>query len=366
MKIFCTLVLTLVMVSAHACTGIKLTAADGSAVHGRTLEFAMNLDTSVVVVPRGYAFAGTVADGKGLSYTAKYAMVGAMLFDDLAVVDGINEKGLAVGTFYFPGYAEYASLGKENQAAALSPIDFPSYVLAQCATLEEVRAVLAKVVIADTPLASWGNQTPPFHYIVYDKKGRSLVIEPLEGKLVAYDNKLGVLTNSPTFDWHMTNLRNYIHLAAFNPPPLEIEGITLEPFGQGAGLVGLPGDFTPPSRFVRAALFTATALPAKTSREAVLQAFHILNQFDIPLGSVRGEGEKDDYTMLTCVRDPNALRYYFKTYENQSICVVALQNFDLKAKTIKRLSTKGPQKIDDLSAELKPGLKSDSESTSRS
>ncbi len=337
----------------QACTGIRLSAQDGSIIHGRTLEFAVDLDTSVVVVPRGYAFPGTVLPGKGFLYRSKYAIVGAMLFDDLAVVDGINEKGLAVGTFYFPGYAQYATLSKDNQLLALSPIDFPSYLLAQCASIEEVKAVLPKLAIANTALPSWGNLTPPFHYIVYDLSGKCLVIEPIGGKLVAYENKLGVLTNSPTFDFHMTNLRNYIHLQPQNPPPLKMEGLLLSGFGQGAGMVGLPGDFTPPSRFVRAALFCSTALPSKSAEEALGQAFHLLNQFDIPLGAVRSEGGKSDYTMMTCVRDPQALRYYFKTYSNQSILLVDLKTFDWNAKEVKRLKTQAEsEKIKDISSFL--------------
>jgi len=333
-----------------------LATHDGGVIHGRTLEFAVPLTTSIVVVPRKYTFFGTTSEGKGLSYTANYAVVGVMLFNDPAVVDGMNEKGLSVGTFYFPEYAQYTKLTKENQSKALSPVELPNFLLTQFATVNEVKSAMNRIVVVGTPLESWGNKTPPFHYIVYDKTGASVVIEPINGKLALYDNNLGVLTNSPNFDWHMTNLRQYINLTTKNPSPLKIDGLVMASLGQGGGMVGLPGDFTPPSRFVRAAIFSYTALASKTRDQAVLQAFHILNQFDIPLGVVRGtENGKVhlDYTVMTSVRDPQALKYYFKTYENPSTAVVDLNAFDLNATTIKKWRIKGEERIKDISSQLK-------------
>jgi len=356
LKVVLVLGMLLICKDAFACTGIKLVAKDGSIIHGRTLEFAVQLDTSLAVSPRGYQFTGTTPAGPGLVYTAKYAAVGTLVFDQPAFADGINEKGLSVGTFYFPGYAEYAQITAENQSRAVSPLEFPNWILTQFATVAEVRAALSKIVIAPTVSEAWGSSPPPFHYIVYDKAGNCLVIEPIRGALVSYDNKLGVLTNSPTFDWHMTNLRNFINLRAGNVPPLKVSGMELAPFGQGSGMVGLPGDFTPPSRFVRAAIFSYTAIPAETAEECVLQVFHILNQFDIPKGlarEVKDGATHADYTMATCVRDPQALCYYFKSYEDQTIRKVDLKSFDLNAKEIKKIPTSSEQPIIDISAELK-------------
>lgn len=353
----CMLVMGIIqLINLEACTGIKLTAKDGSIVHGRTLEFGIDIDLSMVVVPRGYEFVGTTSQGAGLTYQAKYASLGAIAFNQLAILDGINEKGLAVGTFYFPGFARYIATTAENQSKSLSPIDFPNWVITQFATLDEVKAALVNVVIAPTIVKEWGNKTPPFHYIVYDKSGKSLVIEPLNGSWVTYDNKLGVLTNSPTFDWHMTNLRNFIGLTPFNVKPLMVEGIELAPFGQGSGMVGLPGDFTPPSRFVRAAIFSITATPSSNAHSAVGQAFHILNQFDIPLGLARAKENdtvKTDYTLMTCVRDPQDLKFYFKTYNDQTIRMIDLKKFDFEALSIKRLDISGSQIVVDISAEFK-------------
>ncbi|MFI5334628.1 MAG: linear amide C-N hydrolase [Chlamydiales bacterium] len=352
---FLSLSLLLVLQETFACTGIKLTAKDGSIIHGRTLEFAVPLETAIAVIPRGYAFTGTTPAGPGLAYSAKYAAVGTIVFDRSSILDGLNEKGLSVGTFYFSGFAEYAKVTEENRSYALSPLEFSNWILTQFATVAEVKAALSRVCIASTADEAWGSVPPPFHYIVYDKTGNCLVIEPLKGALAAYDNKLGILTNSPSFDWHMTNLRNYINLRAENAPPLKLEGIELAPLGQGTGMVGLPGDFTPTSRFVRAAMFSYTALPTSNAKECVLQLFHLLNQFDIPKGVARDRenGAQADYTMATCVRDPQALSYYFKTYEDQTIRMVNLRNFDLNAKQIKKVPTSSEQPILEISSLLR-------------
>jgi choloylglycine hydrolase len=342
---------------SEACTGLKLTAKDGKTVHGRTLEFGIDVKPSLAFVPQGYSFTSTTPNGNGLAYKSKYAAIGAFCFDQLLLMDGINEKGLSIGVFYFPGFAGYTPTTKENQSHSLSPIDFSNWILTQFATLDEVKDGIKNVMIAPTVANSWGPTPPPFHYIVFDKDGNSIVIEPVDGKLNVYDNALGVLTNSPGFDWHLTNLRNFINLSPNNKPALKIEGVTLAPFGQGSGLVGMPGDFTPPSRFVRAAIFSTSAIPSDTAEEAIYQTFHILNQFDIPVGSARqvvNGVTHTDYTLATVARDPNSLKYYLKTYDDQNIKMVDLKDFDKNAKEAKTVGTDGRQKSSNISKELKP------------
>lgn len=246
----------------------------------------------------------------------------------------------------------------ENQRKGLSPGDFPNWILTQFATVDEVRQAVESeaAVITPTVLKGWGPETPPFHYVVYDKSGASIVIEPVKGKLVVHNNPLGVMSNSPTFDWHMINLRNYIALNPRNVPPVKIGGETFKQLGQGTGMLGLPGDFSPPSRFVRAAVFSATAIPSKTVEKGIEQVFHILNNFDIPVGVAREESGgvvHTDYTMLTMARDPQNLRYYYKSYDDQAIRMVDLKKFDLDAKQIKKLSTKGQQPIVDMTEKVK-------------
>lgn len=341
-----------------ACTGLRIMPEDGNAIHGRTLEFGVEVKTSIACIPRGYTFQGETANGKGLEYVSKYAAIGAYCFNVVALMDGTNEEGLSIGTFYFPGFASYTPTTAENQNKSLSPIDFPNWILTQFKTLDEVKQGISEVVISPTVFKQWGNIVPPFHYIVYDKSGKSIVIEPVDGKLAVYDNPLGVLTNSPDFEWHMTNLRNFINLSPKNAAPITWEGATFAPFGQGSGMVGLPGDFTPPSRFVRAAIFSATATPVKTGDAGVFKVFHLLNQFDIPVGVVR-EVSSDgvvhtDSTIATVVRHPQKLKYYFRTYNDQTIRSVDLTQFDKEGKKIMSISTSGWPASVDLTSQLKP------------
>lgn len=175
------------------------------------------------------------------------------------------------------------------------------------------------------------------------------MVEPVDGTLKVHDAPLGVITNSPTYDWHMTNLANYLNLTPTDITSATLGDVKLEAFGTGAGLHGLPGDFTPPSRFVRAAIYGASAAPNATADEAVLSAFHILNQFDIPKGSVKGSvvsSTSDEITEWTAVSDLKNLRWYFRTHADQSIHMVDLAEAIAVAKgeivTIDMVSLKQP------------------------
>ncbi len=343
---------------AMACTGIQIKTKDGTPVSGRTLEFGIHFETSIIVVPRGHEFVGQTTLGPGKKWKTKYASVGTIIADNEVILDGINEKGLSVGSFYFPGFAGYSVTTEKNRSISLSPSDITQWIVSQFATVDEVRAAIENGEVAISPVLTPGfpPEVQPFHYVVYDKTGKSLVIEPIDGKLKLYDNPLGVMSNSPPFDWHMINLRNYIALRPNNIAPVTILGERLKQLGQGSGMLGLPGDFTPPSRFVRAAVFSVTAMPEENPRKGILQVFHILNNFDIPVGVAREEHNgviHTDFTMLTVARDPKNLRYYYRTYDDQTIRMVDLKKFDPNAKGIKRLGTKSDQPIVDMSRALK-------------
>jgi choloylglycine hydrolase len=337
--------------SASACTGITLMAADGSVVHARTLEFAIDLDSNVIMVPRGFARVGSTPDGQeGLRWKSKYASVGANGVGLPFIFDGLNEKGLSVGLFYFPTSAQYMSYSPSDANKTIAAWELGSWILENQANVEEVKANIGKITVPAVVFKAW-NFSPEVHYIVTDSSGKSIVIEYVGGKLVVYDNPLGVITNSPTFDWQMTNLRNYVNFSPSNVPPVKLGSVTLQPFGQGSGMLGIPGDFTPPSRFVRAVAFSQSVFPSKTGDDAVLEAFHILNNFDIPQGAAR-EHEKDehgnilaDYTLWTSAIDLRAKRFYFRTYENSQIKMVDLTKMNPDAKDILTISMKGGEDI---------------------
>jgi choloylglycine hydrolase len=325
-------VLVLASTPSFACTGISLKAGDGAAIRGRTLEFGFPMQSKVIVVPAGKEMSGTLPDGgKGLTYTSRYAFVGANALNLPVILDGINDQGLSVGLFYFPGYAKYTDVTAENKSRALAPQEFGSWALANFATVDEVREAVKNIVVVPTPAPGLGSPQGAVagaHFFLQDRSGKSLVVEPVDGTLKVHDAPLGVMTNAPTYDWHMTNLANYINLSVKDIEQVKIGPVTLPAFGAGAGLLGLPGDFTPPSRFVRAVVYSQSAAPNKAAGDAVLAAFHILNQFDIPKGSVVNSagGEKmDETTEWTSVADLKNLRWYFRTFMDQTIHMVDLK-----------------------------------------
>lgn len=342
--------------AVDGCTGIQLKQKDGSHVQGRTLEFGIDIKPSAMVVPRGYAFKTTTTAGPGIEYKTKYGAAGSICFDNPSLMDGINEKGLTVGTFWFPEFATYTTTTPENQSKSLSPLDFPNWILTQFATVEEVKEALKDVYISPLVLKEWGPKTPPMHWAVFDKSGKGIVIEPVGGKLNVYDNPVGVLTNAPEFDWHLLNLRTFVNLTPINAKPLVINGAEFAPFGEGSGMVGLPGDFTPPSRFVRASIFSSTVNPVENSEQGIFTAFHLLNQFDIPVGTIRGTINGvtySDYTMMTTAYDPTTLKYYFKTYGDPQVRYIDLTKFDLDSKEIKKASIAATTNFVDFSSSLK-------------
>jgi choloylglycine hydrolase len=345
------LLVALATQSTQGCTGILLTAADGTVVHARTLEFAIDLHSDIMVIPRGYSRVGTTPDGKpGMKWKSKYASVGANGVGKPVLFDGVNEKGLAAGLFYFPTSAGYMPYTASEADKTLAPWELGSWMLENFATIDELKASLNNVVVPSVVFEQWGF-APEVHYIVNDASGKSIVLEYTGGKLNVYDAPLGVITNSPTFDWQMTNLRNYVNFSMTSAAPVKLGSITLKPTGQGSGMLGMPGDFTPPSRFVRAVAFTQSVLPSQTGDDAILEAFHVLNQFDIPKGAAR-EHEKDehgnilaDYTIWTSASDLKTKRFYFRTYENSQIRVVDLMKMNLDAKDIVTISMKGNEEI---------------------
>lgn len=341
-----------------ACTSTKLIAKDHSVVYGRTLEFGIDVHSNVIFIPRAYALQATSPiEGKNaLQWKTKYAVLGANAEGQKLIIDGINEKGLAAGVFYFPGYEQYQSVNEANVSQSLNSVELVTYLLSQSKNIDEVKQALHSIRVNKAVFKPWGFLVP-VHYLVTEPSGKSLVIEYIDGKLKLYDAPLGVITNAPTFDWQMTNLRSYVNLSPLNVSEVKVNNKTLKHFGQGSGMHGLPGDFTPPSRFVRSAIFTASSLPVPDAKQAVLQVFHILNNFDIPKGAVRDKTNGQlhtDTTLWTSASDLKHLLFYFHTYNDRAIKRVDLKAFDWNAKGIAVVSMQGQNQIQDLAPQAKP------------
>lgn len=315
----------------YACTGISLRSVDGSYIQARTIEWSGSaLESMYVIVPRGEQFTSYTPTGvNGLSFKAKYGMVGIAVVQKEFIAEGINEKGLSAGLFYFPGYGKYPLYNQKNNSKTISDLQLTTWMLSQFSSVEEVIAAIDDVFVTTIQ----GDAT--VHWRIGDSSGRQVVLEYKDGRAMIYENQVGVITNSPDFHWQVTNLNNYVNLYPGNSGIRQYNDHTVAPFGAGSGFLGLPGDFTPASRFVRAFFLSATAVPMNTALESVIQSFKILNNFDIPIGVLFEKGKAPDIpsaTQWTSSIDLTNRRVYYRTMYNSSIRCIDLSNIDF-AKT---------------------------------
>jgi choloylglycine hydrolase len=324
------------------CTNFRIIAEDASVVIGRTMEFGIDPGSQLTIFPRNFSFQGIGVDNTpGFTWKGMYGFVGMNILGMPLVSDGMNEKGLYVGDLYLPGFTTYQTVPSDEQAKAISPLDVAGYLLSQCETVEMAKEAIQKIYVWPQYIEQIKG-VPPLHFILHDANGQSAVFEYVDGVLQIHDNPLGVATNAPTFDWHLINLRNYVNLSATTVPELKLDNGKLQQLGQGSGMLGLPGDATPPSRFVRATAFTQSAIKPKDSKEAVNVAFHIANNFDIPKGFSRANENGTvmyDFTFWTTLADLTGKNYYYRGYDNIKIYRVSLDTIDFSVQDIKKLDT---------------------------
>jgi choloylglycine hydrolase len=322
----------------YTCSSIRLKAKDGSVIYARTMDFPQDTHSEIVAYPRNTEFTGTLPEKKvGLTWKNKYGFVGVNGLDIKTIVDGMNEKGLVCGLFYFAHYAKYEPLTNEKAKDSIAQWELGTFLLSKCATIQEVREILPTIHVVFSYLETQAGL--PVHYVVHDVQGNCLVIEYVNGKLTTYDNPFGVLTNSPTFDWHMKNIDNYLHLFMPQTKKLTLNGIELFSPGEGNNLVGLPGDFTPPSRFIRLTVLSQTALQATNAQDGIVQAINIMNNVVVPRGPVlciEGNKKSYDYTQWRTVHDLTNRRLYFCTYENPNFRYIDLKELSFAGTKEKR------------------------------
>lgn len=320
-------------IPAGACTGIALTAKDGSYIQARTIEWAKGyLESGYSIIPRGEKLFSYTPDGEqGMHFIAKYGVVGLTVADKNFIAEGINEAGLSCGLFFFPGgYGSYKRFDTARKDITVADMQFNQWALSQFSTIDEVKeAVLggkADIVglVGDAVL----------HWRIGDLSGREVVLEIVEGVPHFYENTVGVLTNAPGFEWHLTNLSNYVNLYGGNASEHKLGMQEVKPLGSGSGLLGLPGDATPPSRFVRAAFIRNTAPQLADAFATVAQSFHLLNNFDIPLGFEVGPGPDAAFpdipsaTQWTSSIDLTHRKVYYHTAYNRNIRCIDLVEID--------------------------------------
>lgn len=357
------LLLSVFTISVQACTGIRLTTEQNSAVYGRTNEWgAFDLNSRVAAVPKGFHFQGLTPEGNnGKKWTGKYNFLGLDAIGKDVFIDGMNEKGLAVGFFYHKGFAHYMKYKKKEAHNTITATDMVSYILSQFKNVDQVKKNLKDIRVVAVEEESLG--IPAYaHWMVTEASGKSIVIEYLNGKLKIYPNPLGVITNNPTYDWQMTNLRNYLKLSIEPAPNRKIAGVEFTPLSGGSGMIGLPGDFTSTSRFVRAAVWSHTDQSLEKSNDAVYELFRILDNFNVPLKSAEGSDNKEkdikgmrSSTQWTTAWDLKHRVLYFHTQYNRRVREVDLNKIKFVPNTIIRtpMDRKKQQDIQDITAHLK-------------
>ena len=305
--------------SAFACTDFAIASKDGGIVVGRSMEWGDDLGSRINYYPAGQKRASTApGDKTGKEWTSKYAYFGIDAYKQDLVIDGLNDQGLSMGMLWYPP-AVYQTISEKEAANAVSVFDLGFYILGNFKTVAEVEHELQSTKIWGAANPKWP-LNPSVHLALHDATGKNLVVEFLDGQIFCHDNPNSVLTNTPDFPWHITNLSNYISLTPDTPTPLHVRGAVISPNGQGGGFVCIPGDWTPPSRFVRTSCMLTYADPAKTSEDALIQAQNILNAVDIPKGDIRDKSTGySDYSQWALVKDLKNKKLYYRSYENLSL-----------------------------------------------
>ncbi len=286
---------------------------------GRNMDISFDFDRKIVIVPRNYTF--NFKDM--LSLNIHYAIMGAaMVLNDFPLfAEAVNEKGLYMAGLNFPKMASFnkRDITKDN----ITVNELIPYILSKSADVKEAEVLLSNLNITDTPFVE-GLPVPELHFIISDST-TSLVIECTENGMSVTKNPTGIMTNNPTIDMHLHNLNNYMHLSNANPPNNMTSDLELEHYCMGLGALGLPGDYSSQSRFVKAYFLKANAVAEKNETASMLQMFHMLDAVAMVRGSVL-DGEKYDITVYSCCINATKGIYYYKTYDSSAISAVYMHN----------------------------------------
>lgn len=305
------------------CTAIGLKTRDY--YFGRNLDLEYSFNEKVVITPRNYKF-DFLEEKQSNNH---FAMIGmATVIDDYPLyAEACNEKGLCIAGLYFPGNAQYHSSkkGKIN----LAPWELPSYFLGKYASVSEIKEIINDLNIVNISFNE-NLQVAPLHWMISDKN-ESITIESMADGLHVYDNNIGVLTNNPPFNFHQENIRQYMKISAKTPENSFSKELNLNSFGQGFGMLGIPGDTSPASRFIKAAFLKHNSVSKSDECSSVSQFFHILDNVSFVRGStITKSGLCDITTYSSCINTDKGI-YYYMTYDNHQISAINMHNEDLES-----------------------------------
>ena len=311
-----------------ACTAVNTMAKDGTVVAGRNMDWAFDMKCTLMVMPQGTPVLLSAPAKMNLpaeQLSSKYAFIGvspAILKGANSFLEGQNSAGLGMSGNFLPGFTEYQTVSKQDKNY-VSIVNLGAFVLGMFSTVNELKQELPKYKVWFDPSEVSGIPTAPWlHFVFTDRTGASIIVEFVKGQMVVSDNIANTLTNAPTYDWHLNNARNYLALSGVAPKPISINGKSINELGsEGAGMIGMPGDYTTPGRFIRAAYLRQMAGQVKTGVEANQLIAHILNNVDVPLGtsiSTEGKVTVSDYTQWVAIKDLTHNQFKIANYLNRT------------------------------------------------
>lgn len=299
---------------------------------GRTLDYDFSYGDEVTIAPKNFQFNFR----KEKSINSHYAMIGmAHVIEDYPLYhDAINEKGLGMAGLNFVGNADYKEYveGKDN----IAQFEFIPWILSQCANVKEARALVEKMNLLNI---SFNDKllVAQLHWIISDSE-ESITVESVKEGIKIYENPVGVLTNNPTFDMQMFALNNYMNLSTKSPENNFSKKLNLKQYSRGMGAIGLPGDISSQSRFVRVAFTKMNSISGEGEKESVSQFFHILNSVDQQRGCCNLGDGKYEITIYTSCCNTNKGIYYYTSYDNHQITAVNMNKENLDGDKLIRYS----------------------------
>ena len=313
------------------CTALNISSKEGKYFFGRNMDLAYTFNQEVIMMPRSYEFKDIVS-GNIITNNRAILGMGTIIDNHPTIADGMNENGLAAAGLNFAGYAFFEKeLSKEK--TNVTPYDFIQWILSNHDTVDEVKKSIENIELVDIPINE-KTPCPTLHWMVSDKSGKSIVIEKTKEKFAFYDNTVGVMTNNPTFDWHLTNLNEYMFITPNNPKNTEWSNQELAPLGIGAGTLGIPGDFASVSRFVRIAYIRANMPEINNDINSVTQFFHMLDYVKMVKGGVITDEGLEDLTLYSSCMNLEDCIYYYKNYDNNRINAIDIKKEKLEGKDL--------------------------------
>lgn len=290
---------------------------------GRTLDYESSYGEEIVIMPRNFRL-DFLSEGICEKH---YAVIGtAHIAGGYPLFyDAVNEKGLCMAGLNFVGNAHYFK--NKNGKSNIAQYEFIPWILGKCASTDEAKELISNINITDTPFSEH-MPVGQLHWIIADKNS-AITVESVSDGIKVYDNPLGVLTNNPPFDEQMFRLNDYMHLSSRQPKNTFSDKLELKAYSRGMGAIGLPGDLSSQSRFVRVAFVKANSVSGKGENESVSQFFHILGSVDQPRGCCEVADGKYEITIYTSCCNADKGIYYYTTYDNHRILAVDMRKESL-------------------------------------